>query len=471
MLVYRALQQMGQMQLYTSEAYLNPSAGFWTDCYRIFEFAEQMQLTKLPVAVDGHERQSIEQLFGSILLFALTSSNQFRPREMQKIFQLLGRAITVAGTEVSADLSQDQSKGLYAFDLHRDAPPVRFDDMPPADAGAYRYFNVLPVARSIHDFLQQPQEIGTGQLRAINSALYTRVVKTLSQVKCRKFTRLRERRNIDGIIGLTNVLNHLRNSQGFALEEKADHTVKIYDPRISGQWGTLDVDLVPLDNEVLFQQPKMHSSHGGIDAHTRRIFDAAPALVSGQQTEIWEQSEKTGGDSGNAVFFDDFAIQDSCILGYSVVCDARNIKVRIGDIIGFLSDKERLEIGLIRRIGAQCPEGKIQLGVELLAMESKLVHLTGPSRKKGLWAMLLPGMKAMHTEDSVVFATCEFRPGEIVKLQRGDGKVACRLKKLINSTATVSQMTLEYLPGNDDDCQDSCPIFYATFSLTSCSDV
>ncbi len=63
--------------------------------------------------------------------------------------------------------------------------------------------------------------------------------------------------------------------------------------------------------------------------------------------------------------------------------------------------------------------------------------------------MLLPGMKAMHTEDSVVFATCEFRPGEIVKLQRGDGKVACRLKKLINSTATVSQMTLEYLPGNE----------------------
>ena len=451
--LYRALQAMGQILLYSSEAYLSPAAGFWVTCYRILHLSEQMQLARIPIADEEDNRQSINKLYRKILLFSLCNSSQFRPREMQKIYLSLDRFID--GVEVSSDHSPESMKGLYVFNLRQDSPPSRCSDnssdVHTNEVHSLRYFNVLPAARNMHQALQQ-QEFGTGYLKSINRALFSRVIKTLSQVKSRKFTRLRENRNINGIIGFDNVLNYLRNSQGFALEDSNDHAVKTYDPRISGQWGTLDVDLVPMDNEVLYQQPKMkiHGGRSGIAGKTRQIFDATPAFVPGQNTGIWDQSENSGADPGNAVFFDDFAVQDSCIMGYSVVCDASNVKVRIGDIIGFLSaDVDRVEIGLIRRIGTGCKEGQVQLGVELIAMEARLVYLTGSVGNKGLWAMLLPGMKALHTKDCVVFNTCEYRPGDNITLQREDGKIKCRLGKLINATASVNQITLLYESGSE----------------------
>ena len=452
-MLYQVVMHMGQAYLYMSEVYAQPFHGFWKSFYKVFEFAEKMKLLNVKVSSEGLEQNTINNVCKKILVFELCDSNQFRPREMKKIYHFLGNIVDCV--EVFKNNQQENRKGLCAFNLSEDSPPEDLTDNTEIDGRFIRYIDTVIVAKNINQFIQRGS-LGQGALKSINEALFFRLIRTLGMAHKRKFTRITEDRTCSGVVGIKNVINWLGKSQSFDLEgfnENAADLNKVsgYDPRTSGGWGELDVGLVPHEDVVLHQMHEMKKFELRGNEQIKKIFAAAPVHAIDVDKGIWNNSEAAMKRAIDPVSCENFEIRDSSIKGYSMIWDAMKINAKIGDILGVVTDfGSRVEIGLIRRINTLSEEN-IQLGVELLGMKSELVHMCRPGHKgSGTWALLLPGEEALQIAESVVFDSSEYLPGEFVCLQRGAKEVRCRLNKLLHSTSAVNHIELFY-PKTDEN--------------------
>lgn len=88
----QALKHLGHSLLYIAQAYQVAFTGLWQACYQIYKVAEQNQLLDIEIKRgSGEGTQTINKTFKQILLFSLSDINQYRPRDMDKIYDMLGK--------------------------------------------------------------------------------------------------------------------------------------------------------------------------------------------------------------------------------------------------------------------------------------------------------------------------------------------------------------------------------------------
>jgi cyclic-di-GMP-binding protein len=443
--LYEVVQNLGHAFLYMSEVYNQPYHGFWMLFYEAFEIAEQAILLDVDVSSGKLEQSTINNVCKKILLFELCDSNQFRPREMKKIYHLLEKL--VENTELFVNKPLKNSKGLCAFNLREDKPPKNILKFNGNHGDYIRYIDTVIVAKSIYQFFKRGLT-EHGSLRSINEAFFLRLIRTLGVTHKRKFTRIREDRKCSGIVGIENVMNWLEKTQSFELEAVTGNIqnvkeVATVDSRAAHNWGEVHFDLVPHDDVVLHQMYETKKVQLYENEQIKKIFAAAPLHAYAADNGIWENAQSDMNFSSPSASCEDFDIHDSSIKGYRMIWDATKLNAKIGDILGVVNTLEtRVEIGLIRRINT-CPEDTIQLGIELIGMKSERVYMYRPGKKSsGIWGLLLPCEEMLNITESIVFSSGDYQPGEFVCLQQGAKEVHYRLQKLLHSTSAVTHIEL-----------------------------
>lgn len=435
MAFYLSLQALGKALLNQAKVYMKPDEGFWLNCYQIYNMAEDAGL--LAIKTEAGER-TINSAFKHILIFELSDTGQYRPREMKAIYSALKDMLTEV--DIKTDCKDDSIQNLCVFNLNQDLRPHELLAPPRKIDADDRFISPLPAAKNLHQFLQQ-ESSRYSALKSINHSFFQRAIKSLGHTQKRKFNRKKEHFSITGIVGFNQVASYLYKLNNVSKEPLNQKPKR--DPRFAGKWEAPDLDLVPIGEESIQQLETQLKTKKSDDSSILKIIKVSRELSS--NSKVWNPIEIEKNNLVETIPTGEFQIIDSSAQGFLGSWKSLDIKVRIGDIFALPTAKgDRVEVGLIRRIIRPTRED-VFLGIEIIGFESEAVRMFRPERKQQIYsAILLPGIPALKQADSIIYNTSDFSTGEFVNIRRGKENLSCRLNKLINATAAVNHMELYF---------------------------
>lgn len=400
-----SLHSLGQAQLHIAAVYSTPDDGFWTLAYQIFIFAEKRKLLNSEISSDDFENISIATLFVRLLVFQACDTNQFRPRDMRTIFNFL---VKVCFNLPIYTLFNGE-KDLFLFDTGTDNPPVHVKKQTEFVNESARYFSPIAVAHNINVLLKKG-DLWSGTLKSINNTLFRRVIKTLEQKQKRVYTRKHESRLLLGVIGFEDILGFL-----YTVTKKSNPSVGI----------VANATTAASKSSPQAADPKEHDG----------------------SSQIWGDQNKNFNIANKKISLKKLTVFDSSANGYSLYWHQSDVKAKVGDIFGIISDdKKRLEIAFIRRI-AMSDNHAFRFGTEVVGFESELVYASSINNKEhGNWAIFIPGIALLNKPDTLIYAIGQFKAGDGVFIYRAEGKKLAVLVRELHSTAMISHAELIYSP-------------------------
>lgn len=446
--IYSGLKSLGNTLLYVSMAYESPYKGYWKLYYQLYQQAEKLSLLEGAVSRNSVFLGRIDRIFKQILSFYHCGSNQLQPKEMKAIYQFLNGYSEKA--LVRTTINQKQASYYTTFDISQDHAPAKLIDISKSKLDNIRYFSGINIAKAIKDDIQQ-QPVGTDIMHSVRKTLLTKALKALSFTQSRKYTRVKEDKSEYGVIGFSDSVQYLRNSENNTSPDQLEITE--YDPRIAGIWTEPSLELLPEGEELVQKMWNTLKTGVAHDKKINQIFTTRKNDVSSDN--IWSVTSNSATQDGS-VNFGEFVVNNSSINGYSMMLkNGHQVRTNINELIGFTNNEDdRIEIGLIRRIN-KAPNGGINFGIELMALEAQALCISKQHKLNDtFWALFLPGIKSLNKPDSIMFSSNLFAPGDFICLHQGIDKVYCRLNKLLHETAEIRHLEL-YYPAAPSSTNDS----------------
>ncbi len=402
-----SLHCLGQAQLHIAAVYSTADQGFWALAYQNFIFAEKRKLLNNETSSDDFENLSVNTLFVRLLAFQACDTNQFRPRDMRTIFNFL----TKVCTNLPIYTLFNGEKDLFLFDTNTDIPPIHVKKQTEFANESTRYFSPIAVAHNINTLLKTG-DLWSGTAKSINNTLFRRVIKTLEQKQKRVYTRKSESRLLLGVIGFEDILGFL-----YRVTKKFNDSAAIV---ANSSIAPASKNLQIPDESTKEQQASSH---------------------------IWADQHKNANLANKKISLKKLTVFDSSANGYSLHWNQSDVKAKVGDIFGIISDdKKRLEIAFIRRI-AMSDDHEFRFGTEVVGFESELVYAHLISDKQhGNWAIFLPGIALLNKPDTLIYAIGQFKVGDGVFIYSTEGKKLAVLVSELHSTAVISHAELVYSP-------------------------
>ncbi len=448
---FYGLQSLIAAYLHISATYEAPYANFWKQSYLFYGLANNLEIHDLTIKIHDHHSNTISKAFKHLIALYHCDFHQFRPRAMLSISTCIEKYTSLMLLEKKFD---KKSPAQYSgFDLNTDTPPSNLTRLKKTKKSAFRFFSGFNAATSINKNTNDEAQ-GSGILKLINRELIQQASNSLSLQKKRQFTRIIEQKEQYGIMGLASVIQSLRNNSSLQInpqKEKTEH----FDPRVAGGWSVPDLELVSAGYESLDVMKNLLNDSNfkkGNTVQAKKIFRADGKKNT--DTSIWNNTPEQVTESIQESLLN---ISDSSIKGYKIIfnTDNNSSKVQIGDIIG-IKHHDTIEVGIIRRI-MQFTEHEIELGIKLFALESELAYISLPNHDAiYTWALFLPGIKALNSNDSVVFNDNRFQSGEFITLHRADLKPqTCRLHNLLHLSSAAAHIEISNTPILDRESVDN----------------
>jgi hypothetical protein len=418
----KALMAKGQAQLQIAAVYAFPPDGFWKETYQMLIVAQKKDL--LQIEVRKFKKITLGMMFKKLLVFQACDTNQFHARDMQTIFYFLDNVCQ----KVTLKPYDGDINALFSFDIRSDSSPKRCHERTHVLSATNYYFSPVVVALAIYSTLQK-KETWKGKLKPINSTLFSRVIKTLGLGQRRRYTRIKDEYDVQGVIGFEDVINFLRTSRTSFLEE-ADETpfkkIKQATAELKIYIQNKDISLTMTNEAELSEKMSYHS--------------------------IWHAPKSMENGDIKAPIIKNIHIFDSSAKGYLLYWNNLNIKLRakIGDVFGLISkDKQRLEIALIRRISIN-ETNHFRFGAEVIGFESEVVYICHPdNNEQYIWAIFIPGITLLDQTDTLIFSTKSFTVGDKIHIYRGNKKIQGLMVKELHSTSGIIIGELAY-PKDDN---------------------
>ncbi|MCF7970667.1 MAG: hypothetical protein K9L22_05815 [Methylococcaceae bacterium] len=438
---FYGLQSLISAYLHISEVYETPYPNFWKQSYLLYGLASNLEIHNLSIAWHSKHCNTISDAFKHLIALYHCDLHEFRPRAILNISTCIEKyaSLMLLKNEFAEEVIMQYS----GFDLNTDMPPSNLKRLKKNNKSALRFFSGFDAAIKIHQNANEEAQ-GSGILKSINREHIQQAAKSLCLQQKRQFTRLVEQKEQYGIMGLASVIQSLRNTSSLQINPQQKE-IKNFDPRVAGGWSVPDLELVSEGYESLATMKNMldHSSAKNSNiTQAKQLFDANNKKFT--DANIWDNTEPVTEN----IHETRLTISDSSIKGYKIIFNADNIpsKVQIGDIIG-IKHNESIEIGIIRRI-TRLTEHKIELGIKLLAFTSELAYISLPQHENiYTWVLFLPGIKAIGSNDSVVFNDNTFQSGEFITLHRADLKPqTCRLHKLLHLSSAAAHIEVSNTP-------------------------
>ncbi|NOQ17052.1 MAG: hypothetical protein GQ581_08325 [Methyloprofundus sp.] len=416
LLLCRSLQASSQAYLKIAGCYALPFQGFWASLYQLYFLAEAQSLLDVSVAVESKENSSVEQLFKQILLLNLCDTHQFRPRDLQKLYDFLGDF--TRHSKINSVPNSKYTKHTHLFAAQKDVPPLPLETMKARQSSVnYRY---LILTGAVNEIFSQRVLLKSqvSNLNTLNQIMFLRAYKALTFAQKRQHTRTDRSRVGNGVIGLADVIKfHVNNGRGpqNITESHIEGKSKFNALRSRKKQGK-QLDLVKKGSEnmdILIHDRKADSSHSSafLNEHTISI------------------------DRRKSLRLEEFEVVNSSFNGYQILWDNISKKVQIGNVFGIISELEdAIEVGLVRHMRAT--EDGLIIGIELLSYESQIIYAFSPNATEQKTKCVLVN------QDSVLFSSNHFRTGDDVKLIINNRTISCRLGQSLHLTSSVSHFKL-----------------------------
>ncbi len=329
---------------------------------------------------------------------------------------------------------------VCVFNLNKDFPPQKINSGDPRDDLSERFIATVDVAKDMHLALQQ-QAPGNNTLRSINQEVMLRALNALGLARRRKFTRIFEKSELDGLVGFNNLIDYLSLQIDLKLimpdPQSSKIPSKVFDKSAQSRFS-----LIPSGEEMAYKMRDSVKHRLEHDQQLSKILNYASDRPSDAKKTAAVSLESPVVKAPPALCR--FEMQDSSAKGYGLLTQLSGVQFRVGDIIAIIAHKSaRIEVGFIRRIN-QMPKQYLHLGVEVIGFEAELVYVSSirQPRQTGCLAILLPSIKSLKQPDSLIYNSSLFKQGDKVEIRGKQGCWQFYLQRIVQMTLATTHMEL-----------------------------
>jgi len=403
--LYCALDALCIAHLKMVSVYIPTYKNFWPSIYQLFYLAEAYSLLKIPVILETKQQTSIYRLIKKLFLLELCDTNQFRPREIKQVLVFLEDYVDYA--HIRLEIKTEKLQRVRMFNEEQQNSPEEIEGHQVLDET--RYFLFANVVSKIFTLLQK--KVKFSALEMLNRAIYLRAFKTLTFTQKRQHTRIAKNQLASGVMGLENIIhfytkNNLSHQQETAFESK----------------------------DIVNTMEEQHLS-----------VELVGEYLSSQTIENdYLDLSIEAGEEITTVQFESFNVLNSSLGGYHILWNDDCARVQIGTVFGLMNETTGfIEVGLIRRISII--EKGLSLGIELLSLESQVVHISNPeqSEEENVPALLLD-------QDNLLLAATHFRPKDKILLKIKNKTTVCRLGQLLHTTSAINHFKIIFSHKTDE---------------------
>ena len=400
--LYKALDALCITHLKIASVYIPTYKNFWSSIYQLFYLAEAHSLLKIPIILEEKQQTNIYRLIKKLFLLELCDTNQFRPREIKQLSVFLEDYVDYA--HIRTEISTKKLQRVRVFSQEQKNSPQKIENVQTLDKR--HYFLFANVVSQLLLLLQKKAKFSA--LEMLNRALYLRVFKTLTFTQKRQNTRITTNQSASGVMGLENIIQFYTNNNPSHQQETAFESKEII--------STIEKQNLPIEfiGEYLSSQ-----------------------TIENSYLDLSIEDER-------AVQFESFNVLNSSLGGYHILCNDDCEKVQIGTVFGLMNETtQSIEVGLIRRISI-INKG-LSLGIELLSLESQVVHITNPeqSEQENISALFLD-------QDSLLLAATHFRCKDKVALKIKNKTISCHLGQLLHTTSAINHFKVIFPHKTDE---------------------
>lgn len=453
----RAIQYLGQKMNHSLLVYHEYPQGLWQEANYLYAWASQNHVEKIPVKENSSfilsrkTARSIEDAYKAMALMTTTAPHRLRQSQIRRIHERLPQWAELA--EVKPVQDAPRHAGVFYLNLWSDNPPQKSLSQSERNDSRFLALDLNGALEHARAEFEQAEWESPTHIEHDRTILSRSLLKPLihgwNKSLERKFPRSEQRKELEAIVGLSNLLRLLDSQRSQEDTPKnATQASGHATPSSKLTW-----------NDSVFSTLAIASpAHGsGEDS----IFGESTNLASTLLGTPGEH-EVSGGafnqppkqpESPFAVLTYNESLEGYC-LGWK---RSYPMKVRVGDVLGVRSPTNPEEYGVaVTRWLKHKNEDELYLGLQILTSHAIPVIITpspkpSSNRMHQYQCLLLSGHGKDEEQQGILTNTHVFELDKVISMTTEFGQHQIRLTKWIESSNNFVHYHFEYI---DDKTAD-----------------
>ena len=410
--LHRALRYLSEILLTSYRIYIQYPAGLWKTINTLYAIADANNLAQQPVTdttLKDALPSTIETVYKQILLLSLACPYRLRQGETHLAYNTL---INWAAASQLHRVGEEDAHGLFSINLQSDNPPSyrALDNANTSDTDI-RILDTKNMSGQIREHLTHNN---AGDIDTLQ-----RLMLAWGDMPKRQFTRHSQHAPVKLVIGLSAIHRLALDP----VQEKPENDDNIGDKHY-------------------LQDPTFESSTSFRTETTYGQVFKQPAAPDASILKGAYAADKPG-----SAHIESWKIADISAGGYCLLWDSEEAScAKVGELVALIEkddiDPDKWQLGTIRRMKFTEQRG-LELGVQLLSPGAKAIwaHLCKEGVNTGdkMQGILLPEIKAIKIEASLLLPSLPFRTGSKATVEDGDQTNTVSLTRQLENTGSFCQ--------------------------------
>lgn len=409
--IHRALRYLSELLLIHYQIYVQYPDGLWEGIHTLYALAEECGITELPVSdptAPGDEASTIVTVYKQILLLSLACPYRMRQKDIRYVYNAL---LDWARFSRLVPAGQGRAGGLFMLDLQSDHPPCyRALTENPATDKHIRLLDTSAATNQLHNVLNADNVTGANHTGIGNTDTLQQLMLAWGAMPKRRYPRHHDSAPIRLVTGISAI--HALIGGPVAQVAEDDDAI-------------MDHHYLPdptFDSTTSFTNQAESPLRGAYTTHPER----------NSRVEMWRMSDTSAG-------------------GYCLLWDndiASN--ARVGELAAIVQQDEHAgdhwQLGVIRWMKFTAERG-LELGIQLLAPSGTAIWAyacnddiqVDPRADKRLQGILLPEIRALRQQASLLLPSLPFRSGSLTILEHAGRRERIVLTRQLENTGGFAQ--------------------------------
>ncbi|HDP90418.1 MAG TPA: hypothetical protein ENN42_10780 [Thioalkalivibrio sp.] len=445
--IHRSLRYLEQVLFNAARVYAPEPGGVWRDIHGLYAIAEERRLLTKQIRdplLRQRSKSSIEDAYKHACLLSLARPQSLRQGEADRIEAYF--EVHAADAEIVHRPSPDANDGAYVVNLEVDEPPVyaAITEIPTSET--IRGLDVTAAVKSLRNTLQKGDFDPTAsiiQRSELGFDLTRRLLNTLSETTQRRFSRAEKHDQAQIALGLANIYRAIQDDLETPPGEEAP-------PRREPTLDELSLQRLPDDARV----PGTSEELNVWDSVAQGNVISEAYLEHKREQE--REQERKRMERPKAPSWESWRVTNASAGGFGLLWEGdQPSRAQVGELVGVRENRDgsdQWRLGVIRWMQFQEDLG-LEIGVQLLGPRALLLAITRiknrlVSDQFPINAFLLPGIKTIHLEPTVVLPASKFQVGDQLLVRLFSQELKIQLTRLDEHSSSFAQY--QYQPVKEE---------------------
>ena len=439
--IHRSIRYLEQVLFNSAQVYAPEPSSVWRDLHTLYAIAEERGLLRKQIK-DPMLRQlsksSIDDAYKHACLLALARPQSLRQGEADRIEAYFE---THAGEcDLVRSPSPDAHGGAFVVNLEQDEPPVYVAIAEIPSTEAIRGLDVTAVIKNLRTTLQKGDFDPTAsiiQRSELGFDLTRRLLNTLSETAQRRFSRAEKDDEAQIALGLTNIHKAIREDLETPLGQDAP-------PPREPTLDDLSLQRLP-DDERAPETGELN------------VWDSVASgnVLSEAYLEHKREQERKRMERPKAPSWENWRVTNASAGGYGLLWEGEQpSRAQVGELVGVREKRDgshQWRLGVVRWMQFKEDHG-LEIGLQLLGPRTLLLEITRLKNRLvsdnfPMNAFLLPGIKTIHLEPTVIVPAAKFQVGDLLYVKLFNKQLKLELTRLDEHSSSFAQF--QYSPIKD----------------------